>query len=113
MKDQDAKTLIETFHHYVDSFTNGEIFHRGTIIGVLKKACRNDARYRQVLKVLTGRTTSKLLNTAQWCALTRFVDPIKPEGGHWGSGHGDDVLDAWCNTLVQHADSLNGQMVLT
>ena len=35
MKDQDAKTLIETFHHYVDSFTNGEVFHKGTIIGVL------------------------------------------------------------------------------
>lgn len=112
MKHLDAQAIIAAFHHRVDSFISGETFHRGTIIGVLKKACRNDARYRQVLKVLTGRTTSKLLNEAQWYALFRFVHPVKPEGGHWQSGHGDDVLDAWCNTLVRHADGQEGQMVM-
>lgn len=99
MKNLDAQTIISTFHHHVDSFTNGEVFHQGTIVGVLKKACRNDARYRQVLKVLTGRTTSKLLNRAQWYAL----HPPGRSGQAGGRSLGQRAWRRGSGCLVQYA----------
>jgi len=103
------ETIAETFHHHVDKFVGGEAFHKGTIVGILKKACGSDGRYRQVLKGLTGRTSSKELNDAQWYALWTFVKPVKPEGGKWQSEHGDDKLQSWCDAVVRHMDAQAGQ----
>ena len=101
-----AQLLIDTFHDHVNRFVSGEVFHQGTVVGVLKKACGNkDETYRKVLMVLTGRDSSKLLNPAQWNALYRFVMPVKPEGGKWGSGHGDDKLKEWCELLVLYTEA--------
>lgn len=101
--------IRDTFQNKVDRFVDGEVFHKGTIVGVLKKACGSDSRYRQVLKGLTGRTSSKELGDAQWYALYTFVKPVKPEGGKWQSGHGDEKLKSWCDAVVRHMDAQAGQ----
>lgn len=101
--------IRDTFRDKVDRFVDGEVFHKGTIVGILKKACGSDSRYRQVLKGLTGRTSSKELNEAQWYALYTFVKPVKPEGGKWQSEHGDEKLASWCDAVVRHMDAQPGQ----
>jgi len=95
-----ADKLKVAFNRYVSSFIGGEVFHQGTIVGVLKKCCGSDANYRLVLKALTGKTSSKLLSPAEWYAIFRFVAPYKPEGGKWQSQHTDEELSSWCNVLV-------------
>lgn len=95
----DADVIKQEFQYEVDSFIDGIVFHQGTIVGVLKKACRSDSDYRLVLKALTGKTSSKLLSPAEWHGLYKFVLPVKPEGEKWHSQRGDD-LEKMCNALV-------------
>lgn len=106
----EAQTLKSAFDRYVSSFVDGEVFHRGTIVGVLKTCAGNDSNYRLVLKALTGKTSSKELSGAQWYALYKFVMPIKPEGEKWHSKHTNEELTRWCNTLVLSTVDQDGQM---
>lgn len=99
----EVEVIKREFQKDVDAFVDGEVFSRGAIVGVLKKHCRNDSEYRQVLKALTGKTTSKQLTPAEWYALLKFVKPFKPEGGKWGSERGED-LNRMCNALVRSLD---------
>jgi len=105
----DASTLKSAFDRHVSSFVDGEVFHKGTIVGVLKTCAGNDGNYRLVLKALTGKTSSKELSDAQWFALYKFVYPIKPEGEKWHSGHTNEELTRWCNTLVLSTVDQPGQ----
>ncbi len=102
--------LKSTFNRYVSSFVDGEVFHQGTIVGVLKTCAGSDGNYRLVLKALTGKTSSKLLSPAEWYALYKFVTPIKPEGGKWHSKHTNEELTRWCNMLVYSTVDVPGQM---
>lgn len=106
------EALSSCFHLHVDEYDPQAApgYSRGSVIGILKKACKTDSRYRQVLKALTGFTSSKLLADNQWFALYKFVLPTKPEGGHWQSGHGNDILEKWCNTIVNHSDAIPEQI---
>jgi len=105
----EAETIKREFSKDVESFVAGEVFHQGTIVGVLKKHCGSDADYRLVLKALTGKTSSKLLSPAEWYALLKFVQPHKPQGGKWGSVRGDD-LSTMCAALVRSMVDVPEQM---
>jgi hypothetical protein len=98
----EADVIKREFQHDVDAFVTGVMFHKGSVVGVLKKHCRSDADYRLVLKSLTGHTSSKDMSEAQFHALYKFVLPFKPEGGKWDSQRGDD-LTVMCNALVNAA----------
>lgn len=87
----------------------GQIFHHGTVIGVLNKACHGEANRRLVLKVLTGQTSSKLLTDAEFYALHQFVQPCKPAGGHWMSQRGDAELESMCEALLTASVDQPGQ----
>jgi hypothetical protein len=92
----------------LDKETNsGAIFHRGTVIGVLNTACHGESNRRLVLKVLTGKTSSKLLTDDEFYALHQFVLPYKPEGGKWMSQRDD--LEAMCGALLTAAVDQPGQ----
>lgn len=72
---------------------------QGAITGCLETACgkKKENRYR-ILKILTGKTSSKQLDGAEWDALYKLVLPWKPEGGKWGTGNPD--LERICNALL-------------
>lgn len=105
----EVDVIKREFQKDVDGFQDGEVFSQGAIVGVLKKHCRNDSEYRQVLKALTGKTTSKQLTAAEWYALLKFVKPFKPQGGKWGSERGEE-LNRMCNALVRSMDSVPEQI---
>lgn len=94
-----ADEIKTAFKENVDNW-NGAQTHHGTIVGVLKKAlANNDENYRLVLKALTGKRSSKELNEAEWAALFSFVQPYKPEGGHWTSVDLNLLVES-CKVLV-------------
>lgn len=99
-----AQDIKNAFNRRVQEYDPAQIYYtgkmEGTIIGVLKKCCGSDDNYRQVLKALTGKTSSKDLSNAEWYALWKFVKPTKPEGGKWQSEHTDTQLNVLCNTLI-------------
>lgn len=95
----EADVIKAEFQKDVDAFMDGIMFNRGCVVGVIKKACRSDSDYRLVLKALTGKTSSKELDEAQFYALYKFALPYKPEGGKWQSKRGDD-LERMCNALI-------------
>lgn len=105
-----AEALKSAFNRHVKSFVGGEVFHQGTIVGVLKTCAGSDGNYRLVLKALTGKTYSKQLSPAEWYALYKFVMPIKPEGEKWHSKHTNEELTRWCNMLVRSTVDVPGQM---
>lgn len=105
-----ADSLKNAFNRHVSSFITGEVFHRGTIVGILKTCAGSDTNYRLILKALTDKTSSKYLSEAQWFALYKFVLPIKPEGEKWHSGHTNEELARWCNTLVRSTVEVPSQM---
>lgn len=105
-----AIQIIEEFKNNTERFISGVTFHQGSVVGILKKACRSDGDYRLVLKTLSGKTSSKELNDAQWHALYQFVLPVKPEGQKWQSGQGDDELAKMCDALVRSTLYQPGQI---
>lgn len=108
-KSMNAAEIIAQFEHNVIRFVSGVVFSQGSVVGILKKACRSDSDYRLVLKALSGKTSSKELTDAQWHALYLFVLPCKPEGGKWQSQHGDLELAKMCDSLVRNAVDQPGQ----
>lgn len=108
-----ADALKSAFDRHVKSFVDGEVFHQGTIVGILKTCAGSDSNYRMVLKELTGKTSSKLLSPAEWFALFKFVMPIKPDGEKWHSKHTNEGLTKWCNILVNASIDVPGQMKFT
>lgn len=106
-----AQELIDQFNDNARRFVSGEVFSKGSVVGILKKACKmNDGDYRLVLKALTGKTSSKELDEAQFYALFKFVQPVKPEGQRWQSGQGDEELERLCNMLVRSTFDQPGQI---
>lgn len=95
--------IIAQFEHNVITYYAWVNFSKGSVVGILKKACRSDSDYRLVLKVLSGKTSSKEISEAQFYALYLFVMPWKPEGGKWGSGRGDSELAKMCDSLIREA----------
>lgn len=97
-----TEDIKKKFNEDVDAHNGAEV-HHGTIVGVLKKAVAGrDDYYRMVLKALTGKSSSKELNAAEWEALFKFVRPFKPEGGHWTSIDPDLLVES-CKALVMDA----------
>lgn len=105
-----AEEIIEEFNQNVDKFVDGTVFHQGSITGVLEKACGGKENRYLVLKVLTGHTSSKDLNNAQWNALYHFVKPYKPEGGKWTTQRGENELAAMCGALLTLHATQEGQI---
>lgn len=93
-----ADMIILEFQRDVDKHIDSAI-HLGTVVGVLKGACRSDSDYRLVLKALTGKTSSKELTQAQIYALFNLVQPYKPDGGKWQSKR--DNLTQMCGALIR------------
>lgn len=106
-----ANEIIAQFEHNVIRFVSESAveYSKGSVVGILKKACKSDGDYRLVLKALTGKTSSKEITTEQWFALYQFVLPTKPEGGKWQSGRGDSELASMCDSLVRSAVDQPGQ----
>lgn len=99
-----ANEIKELFNQYKKEFDHQTVFHHGTVVGVLNKACNGEANRRLVLKELTGKTSTKELNDCDFYALYRFVQPFKPVGGTWGSEKGAE-LESMCSTLLlAHVD---------
>ncbi len=96
-----ADMIILEFQRDVDKHIDS-VIRLGTVVGVLKGACRSDSDYRLVLKALTGKTSSKELTQAQIYALFNLVQPYKPDGGKWQSKR---------NNLTQMCDALIRKMV--
>lgn len=103
-----ANQIIDKFKDDESNALSVE-FSRGSVVGILKKACKSDGDYRLVLKVLTGKTSSKELTDAQWFALFCFVKPTKPENQKWQSAHGDEVLSSMCGSLIASSYRQEGQ----
>ena len=103
-----AQEIINQFKIDVEQY-NGVIVHHGAVVGVLKKAIRNDSDYRLVLKALTGKTSSKSLSPAEMYALHQFVLPVKPVGGKWQSRRGDEELKKMCNVLINSTVEQEGK----
>lgn len=101
--------IMHDFQESIDSF-GGETYPagmQGAIIGTLEKSCNGKDNRKLVLKQLTGKTSSKELNNAEWFGLYRLVQPWKPEGGKWGSGNID--LDRICSVLLNASVDQPGQ----
>ncbi len=60
---------------------------KGAINGIITRACGGDENRKLVLKYLTGHTSSKELNAAQWIVLAEMVKPDKPPFGGWQAGN--------------------------
>ena len=60
---------------------------KGAINGIITRACGGDENRKLVLKYLTGVTSSKELNAAQWIVLAEMVKPDKPPFGGWQSAN--------------------------
>ena len=60
---------------------------KGAINGIITRACGGDDNRKLVLKYLTGHTSSKELNAAQWIVLAEMVKPDKPPFGGWQAGN--------------------------
>lgn len=103
-----AKKIIEQFKADVKGFVVGEVFSKGAITGVLSKACGGDSNRYLILKVLTGKTSSKFLDEAEWYALLKMVQPYKPEGGHWMSKREEELRLA-CGALLTFQADQQGQ----
>lgn len=88
----------------------GEVHNKGGIIGILTKACGNSENRHLVLRVLTGKFSSKLLSEPEWYGLLCLVQPEKPVGGHWQSKRGDYELKQMCGELLRRSVSQPGQM---
>lgn len=54
---------------------------RGVYVGILNKSCHGDANRKLVLKYLTGKTSTKLLDENEWTALKKMCDvsPVEIE----------------------------------
>ena len=91
-------------------FKPGIEFHRGTVIGVLNKACHSDSNRKLVMKVLTGKTSSSLLTDAEFYAFYKLALPFKPEGGRWTTQRGEAELEAICGTILAAAVDQEGQL---
>lgn len=107
-----AQETINEFKSNVSKFHGGEVLAKGAITGILERACGSAANRYLVLKVLTGKTSSKLLDEAEWYGLLCLVQPEKPTGGRWQSARGDDLRVA-CHQLLTEAVSRPGQMKMT
>jgi len=97
-----ADTNIEEFKKNAATVITAEILLKGAITGVLEKACGGKANRYLVLKVLTGKTSSKLLSESEWYALMCMVQPCKPVGGHWHSAR-DTELERMCGIFLTRA----------
>lgn len=97
-----ADEIKNQFNDNMTRYDSAVLYSKGSVVGILKKACRmNDGDYRLVLKALTGKTSSKEITEEQFYALYKFVQPVKPEGSKWQSGKGDDELQKECDALVR------------
>jgi len=97
-----ADEIIQEFKKNAESVIAAEILLKGAITGVLEKACGGKANRYLVLKVLTGKTSSKLLTESEWYALMCLVQPSKPVGGKWHSAR-DAELERMCGILLTRA----------
>jgi len=107
-----AQSIIQEFKTNVSKFSDGDVLAKGAITGLLERACGGKANRYLVIKVLTGKTSSKLLTEAEWYAFLLLVQPEKPVGGHWQSARGDE-LRVMCQNLLTEAVSQPGQMQMT
>jgi len=98
------------FEHERDGFVPGIEFHRGTVIGVLNKACHGDANRKLVMKYLTGKTSSSLLTDAEFYAFYKLALPFKPEGGKWTTQRGEAELASICGTILAASLDQEGQL---
>jgi len=104
-----ADEIIQEFKKNAETVLVAEIQLRGAITGVLERACGGKANRYLVLKVLTGKTSSKLLTEGEWYALMCLVQPCKPIGGHWHSARGLE-LEQMCQNLLRKAVGQPGQL---
>lgn len=98
-----ADQIVEEFKTNLDKFVDGEVLAKGAITGILEKACGGKEKRYQVLKVFTGKTSSKELTEAEWYGLLMFVQPYKPEGGKWQSQRGPE-LESMCKALLENQE---------
>jgi len=103
-----AQEIILKFKKDVTKYVGGEVTGKGAITGVLEKGCGGQANRYLVLKVLTDKTSSKLLTEAEWYALMLLVEPVKPVGGHWTTAKGAEELRAICGTLLTYHTAQEG-----
>lgn len=104
-----ADDIIQEFKKNAELTITAEIALKGAITGVLEKACGGKSNRYLVLKVLTGKTSSKLLTENEWYALMCLVQPCKPLGGHWHSAR-DTELEQMCQILLRKAVYQPGQL---
>lgn len=84
--------------------------NHGALIGALNKACRGDENRKRVMKILTGKSSSKDLTLAEWYALAHMVKPYKSEiTDRWEYR---EELDSWVQILMDADAVENGQMEL-
>jgi len=105
-----AEEAVKKFKDDVENFVDGEVFHQGSVIGVLEKACGGKENRYLLLKALTGKTSSKLLTHAEWYALCKLVLPYKPQNGHWTTQHGENDLHNLCGAILTRFWAENGQI---
>lgn len=105
-----AQDIINEFKDNVGRFSGGEIIAKGAITGILEKACGGKENRYLVLKVLTGKTSSKLLDEAEWYGLLCLVQPYKPAGGHWTTQRGENDLKAICGAILGFHAAQEGQL---
>lgn len=79
-----AESIKLRFAYYVgnhDGMFPPSAKARGVYVGALNKVCKGDANRKLVLKYLTGKTSTKLLEDAEWIALCKMVDvsPVELE----------------------------------
>lgn len=109
--DFSVESIKDEFNANVDRYDGGNQLNagmQGAVIGTLEKACGGKEDRKRVLRLLTGHTSSKELNSAQWSALYSLVLPWKPEGGKWQTGNPN--LDEICNILLLADMDQPGQM---
>ena len=104
-----ADDIIQEFKTNAQTTTIAPIPLMGAITGILEKACGGKANRYLVTKVLTGKTSSRLLTDSEWYAFLCLVQPEKPLGSHWRSARGDEELRQICQILLTRAVDQPGQ----
>jgi len=107
-----ADKIIKEYKENCAKYSGGIIDLKGAITGLLNRACGGDANRYMLLKVLTGKTSSKLLTNAEWYGLLCLVGPEKPVGGKWQSSRSDSELWQICQNVIRKAVEQPGQQVL-
>lgn len=102
----------EQFKKDVSNFVSGEVTRggKGSIVGILDEVLGGKENRYLLLQTLAGKHSSSELTEAEWYALLLLVEPYKPDGDHWQSKKGNDVLKSICDQILTAKFEEQGQL---